>query len=52
MEPEWILEIKEKALHNHILWKVLVQWWIGYPVEDASWEDWDKLIAQFPHLQA
>ena len=51
MEPEWILEIKEKALHNHNVQEVLVQW-KGYPIEDASWEDWDTLIAQFPHLQA
>ena len=51
MEPEQILEIKEKAQHNHKLREVLVQW-KGYPVEDASWEDWDNLIAPFPHLQA
>ena len=44
MELEWILEIKEKALRNHNLWEVLVQW-KGYPVEDASWEDWDNLTA-------
>ena len=47
MEPKQILEIKEKALCNRILWEVLVQW-KGYLVEDASWEDWDKLIAQSP----
>ena len=51
MESEWILEIKEKAVRNRKLWEVLVQW-KGYPVEDASWEYWDNLIAQFPHLQA
>ena len=51
MEPEWILEIKKKALHNGSLWEVLVQW-KGYPVEDTSWEDWGNLIAQFFHLQA
>ena len=44
MALEWILEIKEKALRNRTLWEVLVQW-KGYPVEDASWEDQDHLIA-------
>ena len=44
MEPEWILEIKEKTLHNQNLWEVLVQW-KGYLIENASWEDWDHLIA-------
>ena len=44
MEPERILEVEEKALHNHNLWEVLVQW-KGYPIEDASWDDWDHLIA-------
>ena len=51
MAPERILEVKEKALRNRNLREVLVQW-KGYPVEDASWEDWDHLSAQFPHLQA
>ena len=51
MVPERILEVKEKALRNRNLREVLVQW-KGYPVEDASWEDWDHISAQFPHLQA
>ena len=51
MAPEWILEVKEKALRNRNLREVLVQW-KGYPVEDASWEDWDHMSTQFPHLQA
>ena len=51
MASERILEVKEKALRNRNLREVLVQW-KGYPVEDVSWEDWDHLSAQFPHLQA
>ena len=35
MELEWILEVKDKALHNCNLWEVLVKW-KGYPIEDAS----------------
>ena len=50
MEPEQILKIREKQLRNWVLRDVLVQW-KGYPVEDASWEDWNKLVAQFPYLQ-
>ena len=50
MEPEQILKIREKQLRNRVLRDVLVQW-KGYPVEDASWEDWNKLVAQFPYLQ-
>ena len=50
MRPEQILKTREKQLHNQVLRDVLVQW-KGYPVEDASWEDWNKLVAQFPYLQ-
>ena len=44
MEPEQILKIREKQLRNQVFRDVLVQW-KGYPVEDASWEDWNKLVA-------
>ena len=50
MEPEHILKIREKQLRNRVLRDVLVQR-KGYPAEDASWEDWNKLVAQFPYLQ-
>ena len=50
MEPEQILKIREKQLRNRVLRDVLVQW-KGYPMEDASWEDWNKMVAQFPYLQ-
>ena len=49
MEPEKILKTREKQLRNRILRDVLV-WLKGYPVEDASWEDWNHLIAQFLYL--
>ena len=51
MEPEQILKIKEKKLRNLTIWEVLVQQ-KGYPVEDASWEDWNRFLTQFPYLQA
>ena len=51
MEPEQILEIKERQLRNRTITKVLVQW-KGYPVEDASWEDQNQLLIQFPYLQS
>ena len=50
MEPEQILKVREKQLRNRVLRDVLVQW-KGYTVEDASREDWNKLVAQFPYLQ-
>ena len=50
MELEQILGMKEKKLRHRTIRDVLVQW-KGYPIEDASWEDWDRLIIQFPHLK-
>ena len=49
MQPQQILEMKEKKLRHRNIREVLVQW-KDYPIEDASWEDWDKLVVQFPHL--
>ena len=40
----------EKQLRNRLLWDVSIQW-KNCPVEDDSWEDWNKMIAQFSHLQ-
>ena len=51
MESDWILDVKEKQLRHRTIREALVQW-KGYPIEDASWEDWDALITQFSHLQA
>ena len=51
MKPESILEIKEKPLCHQIICRVLVKW-NGYPFEDASWEDWDTLVAQLPYLKS
>ena len=50
MELEQILKIQEKQLRNRVPRDVLVQW-KGYPVEDASWEDWNKMVAQFLYLE-
>ena len=50
MEPEQVLEIRDRELHHKRIQEALVQW-KGYPVEDASWEDWDHLVTQFTHLQ-
>lgn len=49
LTPKMILESQEKNLRHRIIRKVLVKW-NGDPIEDASWEDWDTLVAQFPHL--
>ena len=49
MTPEQILETKERKLRNRTIRDVLVQW-KGYPVEDASCEDWDRLVTQFPYF--
>ena len=45
MVPEKILETKERKLHHRTIRNVLVQR-KGYPIKDASWEDWDSLITQ------
>ena len=50
MEPKQILDLREKRLCHRTIRDVLVQW-KGYPIEDASWEDWDRLVLQFPHLK-
>ena len=49
MIPQQILEVKERKLRHRMIRDVLVQW-KGYPIEDASWEDWDRLVIQFPYL--
>ena len=49
MEADRILDVKENQLHHRTIKEALVQW-KGYPIEDASWEDWDTLIIQFHHL--
>ena len=48
-EQEEMLQIEEKQLRNRRIRKVLVRW-KGFPIEDASWEDWDQLLKQFPYL--
>ena len=50
LKPEMILESQEKHLRCRTTRRVLVKW-NGYPIEDASWEDWDLLVAQFPYLK-
>ena len=51
MELEQILKVKERHLCNRTIREVLIQW-KGYPVEYASWEDWNHLLNQFPYLQS
>ena len=46
-EPEQILDMREKQLRRRTIRDVLVQW-KEYPIEDASWEYWDRLVLQFP----
>ena len=50
MEWEQILDTKMRQLHNKTIKDVLV-YRKGCPIEDASWEDWDTLVAQFPYLK-
>ena len=50
MESEQILEVKEWQLRQRIIREVFVLW-KNYPIEDASWEYWDRLVTQFPHVQ-
>ena len=50
LKPEGILESQEKEMRHRIMRRILVKW-NGYPVEDASWEDWDLLVTQFPYLK-
>ena len=49
MEPEAILEHRERPLRSRYIHEVLVKWKF-YPEEDASWEDWNRLILKFPFL--
>ena len=51
MEMDRIVDVKEKKLLHRTIREALVQW-KGYPIEDASWEDWNALITQFSHLEA
>ncbi|MCO5602539.1 hypothetical protein L7F22_056672 [Adiantum nelumboides] len=49
MEPEQVLEVKERKLRHRTVREVLIQW-KGYIVEDASWENWNDLVAHFSHF--
>ena len=51
MEPEQILEIKERQLRHKCIREAFVLW-KHLPNEDALWENWDQLLAQFPHISA
>ncbi len=46
MTPEQILKIKERNLRRRTIREALVLW-KGYPLEDASWEDWDHHVTRF-----
>ena len=49
LEPEHILDTRERTLRNRNLVEHLVQW-KHFSVEDATWEDQDKLYSDFPQL--
>ncbi|MCO5612670.1 hypothetical protein L7F22_066939 [Adiantum nelumboides] len=49
MEPEQVLEVKERKLRHRTIREVLVKW-KGYTIEDASWKNWNDLVAQFSHF--
>ena len=46
MEPEQVLKIKEQQLCHKIIHEAFVLW-KHLPIEDASWENWDHIVAQF-----
>ena len=49
MEPKQILEIKEQKLCHKLIREAFVLW-KHLPIKDASWENWDQLVAQFSHV--
>jgi len=49
LEPEKILDMREKALRNRVLREFLVKWKF-YPVEDATWEKEEDLEKDYPLL--
>ena len=49
-EPEQVLDSRQRYLRGKTITDVLIQW-KGYTIEDASWEDWDRLVVQFPNLR-
>ena len=50
MGPEQFLKNKERQLCNWILQDVLVQW-KGYPIVDASWEQWNYSVDQITYIR-
>ena len=49
-ELERIRKTKIRKLRKHTVYKVLIQL-KGFSKEEASWEDWDQPVNQFPHLK-
>ena len=49
LQPDCILETRERILRSRTLREDLVQW-KGYPSHDATWEEETKLCKDYPQL--
>ena len=49
LQPNKILETRERKLRNKMIRDHLVQW-KDYPVEDATWEEEASLLREYPEL--
>lgn len=52
VEPEALKGVREKKGSSTQEWEVLIQW-VGLTEEEATWEDYQKMVEQFPdfHLE-
>ncbi|WP_208972681.1 hypothetical protein, partial [Escherichia coli] len=51
LQPNQILETRERSLRNRVIRDHLVQW-KDYPLEDATWEEETSLLKDYPELFA
>lgn len=49
LQPEKILETRERTLRNRSIREHLIQWQ-DFPLEDATWEDETSLLKDYPQL--
>ena len=48
LEPEVIINIRERRLHTRMIKQYLIKW-KNFPKEEASWET-DKFVQHYPSL--
>ena len=51
LQPNRILETRERKLRNRMIRDHLVQW-KDYPIKDATWEEEASLLREYPELIA